>query len=300
MALAIPAYTFTGTHAATSDDKFWYIYLKSSGTLTFGYDHTVDAFLVGGGGGGGTNSGVTTHYGLGGGGGGGYTVTKGGITVDANTEYPVQIGAGGQATTAWQQSTDTYPTTVRQAGSTSAFGLTAAGGKVGNYGPGDNAAKITGGAGGSGGGGYAGGAGGSDGGNGAKGLYANEGAGQGSTTHEFGESERALYAGGGGACTGGSAGNGAGGAGGGGRGGHGNAVSGTANLGGGGGGNINAPPATGTRELYPGGAGGSGIVVLRGKTTDLLPVRFGDTQLSEIVFNGVKLTSLIYNGTKLF
>lgn len=222
----IPEFTYTGKYQIVDDNDNvitattgnWKIRFLESGTLTFtslnGAENGIDVFLVGGGGGGSAS-----------GGGGGYTKTEKNITVDTSTSYSITIGAGGAQS-------------VSGAGydgsSSSAFGVTAAGGKVGKSG-------VYGGDGGSGGGGYTAGNGGSDGGNGASGGYAG-GTGQGTTTREFGESSGKLYAGGGG----------------GGHGKEGSSVGsgGAANTGGGGGGGIYGDNGCG-------GAGGSGIVIIR-------------------------------------
>ena len=103
-------FTYTGEYrldGSISGD--WTLTLLTSGTLTF-YSlgtnvYTTDVFLVGGGGNG--ESGSATWYG-GAGGGSGYTTTLIGKMLEKNTPYTVAIG-GAQ-------------------GTTSAFGLTAAGG----------------------------------------------------------------------------------------------------------------------------------------------------------------------------
>jgi len=151
----------------------WRIRFLTSGTLKFTALQTVDAFLVGGGGGGGNANGY------GGGAGGGYTQAMSNIALQANTNYVITIGAGGAVAT--------------NGGNTSAFGITANGGKT----PVSTGDFRTGGYGGSGGAGYESNAvGGSNGGNGPSGSYAG-GIGQGSTTKEFHETTGVLYAGGG-------------------------------------------------------------------------------------------------------
>ena len=53
MATKIPSYEYTGTHSSELKGGYWYIYLKSSGTLKFTYDKkAVAACIVGGGAGG--------------------------------------------------------------------------------------------------------------------------------------------------------------------------------------------------------------------------------------------------------
>lgn len=229
----LPAYTYTGSHQLIDDGNFnWRLRLLTSGTLTFSHlgsaeSRGAQAFLVGGGGGGGWS-----------GGGGGYTRTSS-IAVTVNSGVSVAIGAGGAPGGA--------------GGTTSAFGISAAGGNPGKYqAPGGNGGSGGGGGGGSTslGDGPRGGNGGSDGGNGGNGTWAG-GVGQGSTTREFGESGAALYAGGGGG-EGANGQHGTGGAGGGSAGG--SQQPGTANTGGGGG---------GAYATSAGFAGGSGIVIIR-------------------------------------
>lgn len=243
----VPIFTYTGSYELVDDNDavisnpnswngHWKIRFLTSGTLRItslkGLTH-IDAFLVGGGGG------TDTTANRPGGGGGGYTVTAKKIAITANTNYTITIGSGGVG--------------AADGGSTTAFGKTANGGKMGVW--------RNGGDGGSGGGGgsnewnIAGGAGGSDGSDalgGGEGGNACKGKGQGTTTREFGETGK-LYSGGGGG-RGASAGGGKGGSGGGGKGGtgSGSGASGTANTGGGAGGQIGGTIS-----------GGSGIVVVR-------------------------------------
>lgn len=239
---------FTGNHAIFGDETAGRIELYESGDLTLS-PGTYDFFLVGGGGAG--YRGRYSEYSdsTGGGGAGGKTFTQKAVTVPKLTVCPALVGAGGS-----------------QSGITvndSNFSAQAGGG----------ANQSKGGSGGSGGGGggeergnVRGGSGGSDGSNGADGYskteYHKGGTGQGTTTKSFGEVGGTLYAGGGGggACSGMGAGA-AGGAGGGGNGGNGSSNSapgtaGTANTGGGGGGGAD-------RYNSPGGAGGSGIIIVR-------------------------------------
>lgn len=239
---------FTGNHAIFGDEVAGRIELYESGDLTLS-PGTYDIFLVGGGGAG--YKGRYSEYSdsTGGGGAGGKTFTQKAVTVPKLTVCPALVGAGGS-----------------QSGITvndSNFSAQAGGG----------ANQSKGGSGGSGGGGGGeergnvhGGSGGSDGSNGADGYskteYHKGGTGQGTTTKSFGEVGGTLYAGGGGggACSGSGAGA-AGGGGGGGNGGNGSSSSGpgtagTANTGGGGGGGAD-------RYNSPGGAGGSGIIIVR-------------------------------------
>lgn len=53
MATKVPAFTYTGASSSEVKNGYWYIYLKSSGTLKFSYAKTLDACIVAGGAGGG-------------------------------------------------------------------------------------------------------------------------------------------------------------------------------------------------------------------------------------------------------
>lgn len=246
----VPEFTYTGTYELVDDNDQdisgalntanWKIRFLTGGTLSFsnlyGAADGIDIFLVGGGGGGGTGNGS--------GGGGGYTTTVLNQTVLTNTNYSVTIGAGGASGG------------QNLAGGSSAFGeLGSANGGTGGAGAGSS---YKGGNGGSGGGANFskpststsnGGSDGSDG-------YGNAsyiGTGQGTTTREFAEAGATLYAGGGAGAYG------TGGAGGGANGGDSSHTSGydaVANTGGGGGGGKDG-------SQFPGGAGGSGIVIIR-------------------------------------
>lgn len=237
-------FTYTGAYTWVDDGAAgWRLKFLTSGTFTPLKNVTVDVFLVGGGAGG--HDGVANLRG-GGGGGGGRTATSLNLTLTANTAYSCVIGAGGG------RNSNGGTTSISQL-SLSAIGGTAS-------------ANCPGGAGGSGGGGGDSGAGGSDGANGTSSNYAG-GAGQGTTTREFGTAGQPLYAGGGGAGGGQysySSGGGAGGAGGGANGGAQVAgVGGTAaaNTGGGGGGGGSDDDST----TGNGGSGGSGIIIFRNK-----------------------------------
>ena len=244
-----PEFTYTGDYEIVDDSdnaisdfanwkSGWKIRFLTSGTFTvtnfYGWNGRLDVFLVGGGGG--VNWGSSTT----GGAGSGYTTTGRIITIELNTPYTIDIGAGGVGAT--------------DGGTTSAFDLTANGGK--------HPTSSSGGAGGSGGGGYVhasasgtsathAGNGGSDGSNGftAGSGGGDGGTGQGTTTREFGDSSGKLYAGGGaGASNKGSV-TPVGGEGGGGDPGN----DGATNTGGGAGNKVNGGKHT----------GGSGIVVVR-------------------------------------
>lgn len=188
----IPDFSYTGTYAIVDDgDGNKRVKFFTSGTLIMSRTCVVDAFYVGGGAGGGGGYIYQT-----GGGGGGYTATHHTITLTANVEYPIVIGAGGSGT----------KTTVGgNGGETSAFGFSISGGAGVNGGSGGGSSGRS---------SVAahnaqGGAGGSDGGNGAMSynyvggtggtseLHYN-GVGQGTTTREFGEPDGELYSGGGG------------------------------------------------------------------------------------------------------
>ena len=243
-------FTYTGDYVVRKDGV---VELLTSGTIVFLEPKLIDVFMVGGGGSGKQSVGGHDNDGYGGG-GGGYTRTIKRITVPANYNITVSVGAGGDV----------------GAGNSSAFlSYTVSGGAGAN--------GREGGAGGSGGGGgvlknsgY--GAGGSDGNNGENGYGAyarNGGTGQGFSTREFGETNGKLYGGGGGGgrcmsaqspvvSAGGSGGGGAGAW-------HStdptlfqDAVAGGANTGGGGGG-----IARGNNHTTIGAPGGSGIVCFR-------------------------------------
>ena len=66
----------------------------------------------------------------------------------------------------------------------------------------------------------------------------------------------------------------------------------TANTGGGGGG--------GGADWKDGGAGASGIVIIRNTEVTNLPVNFKGTALLKMFFNGAEVKHLIYNGKQLF
>lgn len=244
----VPSFSYTGLSQIIDEGNFnWKLKLLSTGTLTFIDDiGNIDVFLVGGGGGGG--------YDHGGGGGGGYTKTSKNLSVLVNNPYAITIGAGG--------ANGVHDVIGGTGGTTSAFGVNAAGGIGGETYRKHNSTSTTtdetireGGAGGSGGGcgvGFGGSRsstpGSSDGGSGVYGAK-----GQGTTTREFAEPDGTLYAGGGGGQRD-SEPSRPGGAGGGGTGDAAGGTNGETNTGGGGGGS--GYPTTA-------GAGGSGIVIIR-------------------------------------
>lgn len=256
---AIPKFTYTGEYNVRDDGV---VELLTSGTLVFLSPAVIDIFCVGGGGAGRFTS-YFNERGYGGG-GGGYTKTVKKINV--SNAYQVTIGDGATPTNATGQGAR---------GGTTSFGslISAEGGYTGT----SSGYMTDGSAGGSGGGGGVAsnsdyGMGGTDGGNGEAGYGVvgslNGGAGQASTTREFGEENGKLYAGGGGGgrymvsstpvvSMGGPGGGGAGAW-------TGNvyrtyqaAGAGGANTGGGGGGG-----AVGANQPW-GGAGGSGICCFR-------------------------------------
>jgi len=185
-----PKFTYTGTYNIRKDGV---VELLTSGTIVFLEPKVIDVFMVGGGGAGGTFT--YNHDTAGGGGGGGYTRTGRRVSVAANTDIPVTVGAGGAVNTSGYGRGGQGGTTI--------FGNVSAGGGLGGQGyPGSSEAGM-GGDGGSGGGGgvrsnSVGGVGGNNGGNGEAGTDYSGGSGQGNTTREFGESNGKLYAGGGG------------------------------------------------------------------------------------------------------
>lgn len=124
--------TYTGAHAIFGTEKQGYMELYSSGTLTPQSNLTAEVFLVGGGGSGGYAN--TANNGMGGG-GGGYTMLRTGYALQKGVNVSATIGAGGARAT----------TTTSNDGGTTAFGgLSVLGGK--------GASSVNGGNGGSGGG----------------------------------------------------------------------------------------------------------------------------------------------------
>lgn len=264
-------FTYTGEYNVRDDGV---VELLTSGTLIFLNPVVIDRFMVGGGGAGG---GVTQHYqqgAAGGGGGGGYTRTDKKLSVPADLNITVTIGEGGIPSYNSSEFNG-KPTTWGADSVNGGNGCPKYAGSEGTY-------KQNGAAGGSGGGGCTisnsdFGSGGSDGNNGESGFPTSVtgGAGQGSSTREFGDATAKLYAGGGGGgkymssttpivSNGGSGGGGTGGwcgsfaervqA----------AASGVANTGGGGGGGASYTSATtGENPTAPAGSGGSGIVCFR-------------------------------------
>ena len=240
---------------------------------------TVGYLVVAGGGGGGGNATATTSNGAGGGGAGGFR-TAAAFVVAKVTEFTVIVGAGGAggaagANSGVKGSDSLFSTITSTGGGLGGTGQSVNGG-TGGSGGGGGGVTGTGGAGntpetspsqGSSGGNastspyYAGGGGGGATSSGSSGAAPNGGGG---TANSYsGASVTYAGGGGGGKYQDGSGEPGTGGAGGGGGGGSTtNGTAGTPNTGGGGGG---AGAASGT---LAGGAGGSGIVILRWLTAD--------------------------------
>lgn len=237
----LPAYTYTGIAPLLyKDDETgnWELVFKGTGTITFNKNVNVEVFAVGGGQPGGTGDGsytsATSAWAEGGKGGNGGATVTGTAQLIKDTEYTVTVGESGS--------------------STSAFGVTAASGT------------------------------GSAGGNGARTPSRAAENGTSSTTYAFGD-QNTLYApgtlyGAGGAGAGANAngsnlGAGTGGATGGGDGGTDTTSGstdkigkpGTANTGAGGGGGATLAVNENAPTKYAGGAGGSGIVIIRNVRT---------------------------------
>ena len=250
---SLPAFSYTGAYTTElRDDWGWVIRFTSGGVLRFEKNQKIDVHLLGGGGeGGGADSSV------GGGGGGGWQTIKKRVEVKADTPYTIVVGAGGASST-WGGA---------DGGASSAFGLSAEGGKGGGYGD-SNDTWASGGSGGTGNGGPRGYAGGSN------------------TVREFGETSTSwpVYGGGGGA--GGESGGSPYG------GGSGSAAKGY----GGGGGGHNDPGERGST----GGDGYQGIVSIRNSEVLELPVKFDGTTLVNLFFNGSEVKHLIHDGAQLF
>ena len=264
-----PIFTYTGNCEIVDDNNGnWKVRFLTNGDLTFTRDIDIDVFLVGGGGSGGGWQGTTESATGSGGGGGGYTKTSVNVAITSNVSNPIVIGKGGAAINAKSSN-------GKDGGSTSAFGITVAGGKGGN----GSSYPHSGGDGGSAGGtrGYCGA---TDGANHTGVSGTRTSIGQGITTREFGESTGTLYASGGGGNSssdcgiGGSGGN--------------NSVlatAGQANTGSGGGG------AWWESSNMKSGAGGSGIVIIRNSR--------GNTSSSNVRINGApgERISYVGNGT---
>lgn len=222
---------YTGKCSVHDDENgHWRVKFLTSGILTMAVDMKIDAFLVGGGGRGGHRSSSTAAGG--GGGGGGYAKTISGISISSTTSYTINIGAGGSATSA-------FDNTANAGGNGSVSSGGSGSGRGGDGGEVDYWGRI------------------GSGDAGSKGVY------------EFNGTSGTVYGsggGGGGAFDGGSGGTGGTGGGGtGGTGGYNNATAGTANTGGGGGG---AGGYGGSGSGQGGANGGSGIVVIRNARSD--------------------------------
>lgn len=196
-----------GTCLVIDDGGNWRIKFLSSGIFTPLKAMTIDAFLVGGGGGGGHGEEEGHGRLMASGGGGGRTITTKNISLLANKSYRMVVGAGGDANAdggiTYIQNYDGSMLTLSSGGKAGTFVCDFAN-------PSASGVIAEGGAGGSGGGSAgvdfstqnlaAASAGGDDGNDGKtfNGIITG-GAGQGTTTREFGEPDGALYAGGGGA-----------------------------------------------------------------------------------------------------
>ena len=194
----MPEFEYTGSYQLIDDGKVggvqnWRLKLLTSGKLTFKKGvKNVDLFIVGGGAGGATNFMDGSQLVAYGASGGGYTKTYLNVAVETNKEYPVVIGDGGAESSKY---------TNHRGGSTTVFGVSAAGGYPGGYTGNfaDGSFNPKGGNGGSGGAdyvmnpatGYEGGY------NGSAGGGPDGGTGQGLTTAEFGETGGTVYSTGG-------------------------------------------------------------------------------------------------------
>lgn len=269
-----------GGDTVTTDGTYYYHTFRSSGTFTPTQALSVDYLVVAGGGGGGDKL-------AGGGGGAGglrstVTATGGGgsiesaLSLTASTNYTVTVGAGGAggASTKGVNGSDSVFGTITSLGGGGGGGWDVLTGSSGGSGGGAEGQNANGGSGTSG-QGYAGGygaagvseSGGGGGGAGAAGANgvanANAGNGGNGVAVSISGSSVTYAGGGGGAAASSSYSGGTGGTGGGGNGGAGVSentlpTNGTANLGGGGGGGAGYSTST-----QPGGAGGSGIVIVR-------------------------------------
>lgn len=264
MATKVPAFTYSGTSSSEVKGGYWYIYLKSSGTLKFTYAKKLEACIVGGGAAGQGRSAADTSlrtYG----GGGGTVLNKTGISASAGTGYSIVIGSGGKK---GLSSTNGSAST--------AFGYSASGGSTeaqvgvsntglnGTYAFGDSALSRYGGGGGRGGT--------SPGGAGSSGGAGGGGKGGGGGDYSSGGASAVAGA--------------------------------TNTGGGGGGYGDDLNWQDGDGWNWSGGGdnadGGSGIVILRGTQDDLLPVKFNGVQIAKMTFNGQDVTGLIYGGARIF
>jgi len=265
-----------GGNIVTTDGTYWYHTFLSSGTFTTYSAITADYLVVAGGGGAANTGGVY----VGGGGAGGLRCTVGAtggggalesaLSLSASQTYTITVGAGGRGgghDAGWPNGVSGSNSSISGTGITTI--TSTGGGASNNSGAGNSGGSGGGGAGNSGAGGagtanqgYAGGAGNSagstagGGGGGAGAVGSNAGTstggngGNGVTTSISGTST--TYAGGGGGAAGTTAGTGGTGGGGAGKT-TGFPNNGSTNTGGGG----------GATNSYDGGAGGSGIVIIR-------------------------------------
>lgn len=270
MATKIPAFTYSGSYTTMLKNGYWYILLKTGGTLEMTYSKTVEVYLHGGGGGGGA-SGWNSCGGPGG--GGGWFATHTDVQIEAGKAYGVVVGGGGYSSI--YNDGGNGQGSGYDGGVSSAFGFSVNGGKGGKK-MGDP------GAGGSGNGGARGA---------SVGGYG--GPGGSNTTYAFNDSSCGLIYGGGGG--GGAPEYGGCGAAGKPYGGQDNKAA-EANTGAGG-----AGANYDDSELGRSGAsGGSGIVILRGTQDDELPVTFDDTTLQKMTVDEKEVKRLVFNGTTIF
>lgn len=121
------SYSASGCTGGTILDGGRVHMFKANDTFTCTGGGQVEVLIVAGGGGGGTN--------MGGGGGGGGVIAKSGVTITANTAYPVVVGAGGNGAPAGT-TYGTHPSVSGSNGGNSSFaGLTAIGGGWGGSSP---------------------------------------------------------------------------------------------------------------------------------------------------------------------
>ena len=263
----------TGGNIITTDGTYWYHAFKASGTFTPSVALTADVLVIAGGGSSGASTGG--NYTSGGGGAGGYL--KHASQSLTATNYTVTIGGGGTGTSVGtnngnQGSNSQFASLTASVGggfggaNGSGNGGSGGGSSVGNAtgGTATSGQGFAGGGGGSGAANYTGGGGGGAGAIGSNGTSSNGGAGGAGTNADSswltatGTGVSGYVAGGGGGASWGAGLGGVGGSGGGGLGGgnstQGAGVAGTVNTGSGAGGGGNG---------YAGGAGGSGLVIVR-------------------------------------
>lgn len=193
-------FEYTGRYEIVDDgDENWRLRFLSTGDFTPLEELTVDLFAVGGGAGGWAGLLGTGR----GGGGGGYTATTKNVTLTAGAVYRVQVGPGGSrgsvtvsnippsgGGTSFFRDDANNDLVLADGGKTGASGVVYSGGSGGSGGAlgADSGLRV-----------YYGGTNGS---NGSSPDGTSGGSGQGTTTREFGESGGGLYAAGGNAKSG--------------------------------------------------------------------------------------------------